>query len=87
MQILAVVSAKNELDLQKVTKLTRKLDPDGGRTVGIITKPDELRRGSDRDGFSLHLRAMKISNFAQVGISSRTVITTIEIAREKSVTG
>ncbi len=47
--ILAVISAKNELALQKVTTLTRDIDPIGRRTLGIITKPDWLKPGSDME--------------------------------------
>ena len=47
--ILAVVSAKNDLNNQVVTKLTRTIDPDGRRTLGIITKPDTLHAGSNSE--------------------------------------
>jgi GTP-binding protein EngB required for normal cell division len=47
--ILAVVSAKNEIALQKVTAFTRKVDPEGIRTIGIITKPDTLPKGSEME--------------------------------------
>ena len=53
--ILAVVSAKNNLANQIVTKYAREKDPNGSRTLGIITKPDTLFAGSDseRDFFEL----------------------------------
>jgi GTP-binding protein EngB required for normal cell division len=44
--ILAVVSAKNEFVVQQVTKYTRKFDPEGMRTLGLITKPDKIDAGS-----------------------------------------
>ena len=44
---LAVISAKNEIALQKVTALTREVDSQGTRTLGIITKPDTLPDGSE----------------------------------------
>jgi len=44
--ILAVVSAKNDLALQIVTNYAREMDPHGARTLGILTKPDTLHRGS-----------------------------------------
>ncbi|MCJ1474752.1 hypothetical protein MMC13_003412 [Lambiella insularis] len=47
--ILAVISAKNDIALQKVTSFTRKVDPQGLRTIGIITKPDTLSRGSNME--------------------------------------
>lgn len=53
--ILAVVSAKNDFANQKVTAMTRKIDPDGERTMGVITKPDTLHAGSDSETFFLNL--------------------------------
>lgn len=47
--ILAVISAKSDLALQKVTAFTRKIDPERERTLGIITKPDTLPKGSDME--------------------------------------
>lgn len=47
--ILAVVSAKSDFALQKVTKYTRKLASDGIRTLGLITKPDTLDEGSESE--------------------------------------
>ena len=45
--ILAVISAHNDYHNQEVIEMTRQEDPDGVRTVGIITKPDVLNTGSD----------------------------------------
>ena len=47
--ILAVVSAKNEFALQDVTEIAREIDPKGSRTLGLITKPDTLDKGSDSE--------------------------------------
>ncbi|OAP61908.1 hypothetical protein AYL99_04111 [Fonsecaea erecta] len=47
--ILAVISAKSEIPLQKVTAFTREVDPLGNRTMGIITKPDTLPEDSDME--------------------------------------
>ncbi|KIW66260.1 hypothetical protein PV04_08459 [Phialophora macrospora] len=47
--ILAVVSAKSDLVMQVITKLARETDPEGQRTLGIITKPDTLHAGSDSE--------------------------------------
>lgn len=44
--ILAVVSAKNDSANQIVLQRARTQDKDGVRTLGIITKPDELRAAS-----------------------------------------
>lgn len=47
--ILAVVSAKSDIALQKVTAFTRRVDPNGARTLGLITKPDTLIPTSDME--------------------------------------
>ena len=44
--ILAVVSAKNDIGNQIILNSARKVDPRGLRTLGIITKPDLLVKGS-----------------------------------------
>ncbi|KAH5305161.1 hypothetical protein HBI23_183590 [Parastagonospora nodorum] len=47
--ILAVVSAKNDYANQIILDHCRKIDEKGRRTLGIITKPDFLREGSDNE--------------------------------------
>ncbi len=47
--ILAVVSAKSDINNQIVTKMARSIDKDGQRTLGIITKPDTLHKGSNSE--------------------------------------
>lgn len=44
--ILAVVSAKNDIGNQIILRNARNVDPQGLRTLGIITKPDLLAKGS-----------------------------------------
>ncbi|KAJ9257405.1 hypothetical protein DTO207G8_2159 [Paecilomyces variotii] len=61
--ILAVVSAKSDFALQKVTKYTRKLDPEGMRTLGLITKPDTLDRGSESEMSYIQLAQNKDVKF------------------------
>ncbi|KAG7289877.1 hypothetical protein NEMBOFW57_006254 [Staphylotrichum longicolle] len=53
--ILAVVSAKNDFANQVVLKLARAVDKDGTRTLGVITKPDDLTPGSEREALYLSL--------------------------------
>ncbi|KAI6082444.1 P-loop containing nucleoside triphosphate hydrolase protein [Hypoxylon rubiginosum] len=53
--ILAVVSAKSDFALQQVTQHARALDPQGIRTLGLITKPDTLDEGSDSERFYVQL--------------------------------
>lgn len=61
--ILAVVSAKSDFNLQQVTKHAQKLDPNGIRTLGLITKPDTLDRGSDSERFFVELAQNKDVEF------------------------
>ncbi|KAG8409302.1 hypothetical protein J3459_017609 [Metarhizium acridum] len=53
--ILAVVSAENYSYLDDITEIVRELDPNGTRTLGLITKPDALEPGSDREAVYAHL--------------------------------
>ncbi|KAK4145971.1 uncharacterized protein C8A04DRAFT_10188 [Dichotomopilus funicola] len=53
--ILAVVSAKSDFALQQVTSHARKQDPDGTRTLGLITKPDTLDKGSESERYYIDL--------------------------------
>ncbi|EJP61422.1 interferon-induced GTP-binding protein Mx [Beauveria bassiana ARSEF 2860] len=53
--ILAVVSAKNDYANQIVLKLARTADPDGMRTLGVITKPDTLNAGPELERSFLSL--------------------------------
>lgn len=45
--ILAVVQAGNDIDTQGIIQRARKFDPAGERTVGIITKPDLINKGTE----------------------------------------
>ncbi|PVI01160.1 hypothetical protein DM02DRAFT_728122 [Periconia macrospinosa] len=47
--ILAVVSAHNDLSLQAILTRIQKVNGATDRTLGIITKPDELPRGSEKE--------------------------------------
>ena len=49
--ILAVISADNPFANQPVTKFARQIDPTGTRTLGLITKPDKIERGSDSERY------------------------------------
>lgn len=44
--ILAVVAANNAFANQPVTRFAREIDPQGLRTLGLITKPDKIDKGS-----------------------------------------
>ncbi|RYP49974.1 hypothetical protein DL768_004409 [Monosporascus sp. mg162] len=53
--ILAVVAADIPSASQPVTKLVRYIDPTGVRTLGVITKPDKVERGSDSEKYYVEL--------------------------------
>ncbi len=53
--ILAVVSADNPFANQPVTKFARDIDPNGHRTLGLITKPDKIDSGSDSEKYYVDL--------------------------------
>jgi GTP-binding protein EngB required for normal cell division len=53
--ILAVVSARNDLDNQSIFKKLQEIDPDGSRSLGILTKPDTLDQGSESEIRCLNL--------------------------------
>lgn len=53
--ILTVVSAKYEYVLQEVTLMAKRADPEGLRTMGLITKPDTLDVGSESESYFVHL--------------------------------
>lgn len=44
--ILAVISAKNDIQNQIVLQMAKEIDKDMTRTMGIITKPDTVQAGS-----------------------------------------
>ncbi|KAI1080797.1 interferon-induced GTP-binding protein Mx [Whalleya microplaca] len=52
---LAVVSAANDAANQPILERVRMFDPDGERTLGVITKPDRLDAGSDSEAKFLEL--------------------------------
>jgi hypothetical protein len=47
--ILAVVQAGNDPENQQVFTYLKQYDPQGLRTLGIITKPDQIDRGSNKE--------------------------------------
>lgn len=53
--ILAVVTADNPFANQPVTKFARDIDPSGKRTLGLITKPDKIDRGSESERYYVEL--------------------------------
>ena len=61
--ILAVVSAKNDVANQAVLTRARQVDPEGERTLGIITKPDTLKKGRSSEAEYLALVKDKSKGF------------------------
>ncbi|KAI2617877.1 dynamin family protein [Hypoxylon sp. NC1633] len=62
--ILAVVSAKNDFANQIILNLAQKVDRRGSRTMGVITKPDTLVKGSGSEGLYISLAGNNEVNFA-----------------------
>lgn len=52
---LAVVSGANDYANQKILTKVREVDPEGDRTLGIITKPDRLDSGSGSESAFIEL--------------------------------
>jgi GTP-binding protein EngB required for normal cell division len=61
--MLAVVSAKSEFNNQAITRYSREIDPEGLRTLGLITKPDTLEEGSDSERFYINIAQNQDVNF------------------------
>ncbi|KAK3938319.1 P-loop containing nucleoside triphosphate hydrolase protein [Diplogelasinospora grovesii] len=62
--ILAVITADNPFANQPVTKFARFIDPSGKRTLGLITKPDKIDKGSESERYYVELaqnRNVKLS--------------------------
>lgn len=56
---LAVISATNDYANQPIVTKVRQFDPDGDRTLGIITKPDRLPAGSGSEKAFIQLAQNK----------------------------
>ncbi|KAG8159627.1 hypothetical protein KVR01_010264 [Diaporthe batatas] len=52
---LAVIAATNDAANQPILQRVRKFDPNGDRTLGVITKPDKLSAGSGSESKFLEL--------------------------------
>ena len=71
--ILPIISAKNDYANQIIPDHVRRVKPDGSRTLGIITKPDDLPPGSDSEKsfVSLARNEEKVITFKLVGMFSK----------------
>ena len=45
--ILAVIPANVDIATQEILKMAKKCDPEGERTLGVLTKPDLVDRGAE----------------------------------------
>ena len=61
--VLAIVSAKNDTSNQIVLKFAKEIDPQGRRTMGIITKPDSLPEGSPNESSFFELAKNQDTSF------------------------
>ncbi|KAJ3251282.1 hypothetical protein HK103_002552 [Boothiomyces macroporosus] len=44
--ILAVITCKDEIENQAIVHMAREVDPEGSRTIGVLTKPDTIEVGT-----------------------------------------
>jgi len=78
--ILAVIPASASINTQAVLKHISEIVPDGSRTLGIITEPDEVPRGSEKEqdlidfarnrGFKYGWHAVQNRGYGEQEISS-----------------
>ncbi|EED18554.1 dynamin, putative [Talaromyces stipitatus ATCC 10500] len=61
--VLAIVTAKNDTSNQVVLEMAKAADPQGNRTIGIITKPDSLIRDSPNESNFFALASNKETYF------------------------
>lgn len=47
--MLVVVPANVDAATQEILEMARDVDPDGDRTVGVLTKPDLVDKGAERN--------------------------------------
>ncbi|PSN58650.1 hypothetical protein BS50DRAFT_64793 [Corynespora cassiicola Philippines] len=47
--ILAVIPANVDIATQEILNMAKNVDPQGQRTLGVLTKPDLVDRGAERD--------------------------------------
>ncbi|KAL5382186.1 hypothetical protein PMIN06_010648 [Paraphaeosphaeria minitans] len=68
---LAVVSATNDYANQGILSKVRKVDPDGERTLGVITKPDRLPAGSGTESAYINLARNEETTLSLSGTHQR----------------
>ncbi|CAE6452917.1 unnamed protein product [Rhizoctonia solani] len=51
--ILLTISCENDFENQGAGRLAREYDPQGLRTIGVLTKPDRIERGSEQPWISM----------------------------------
>ncbi|KAF8752503.1 hypothetical protein RHS01_07550 [Rhizoctonia solani] len=51
--ILLTISCESDFENQGAGRLAREHDPQGLRTIGVLTKPDRIERGSERPWISM----------------------------------
>ncbi|QGA17120.1 hypothetical protein EYB26_004790 [Talaromyces marneffei] len=61
--VLAIVTAKNDTSNQVVLEMAKAADPEGSRTMGIITKPDCLIKDSPNESNFFALASNKETHF------------------------
>lgn len=79
--ILAVASSLNETANQKVFRLASEADPNGIRTVGVLTKPDAIQPGDESRVIDTALNKITVLNHGWFTVRNRS---TDEVKRDIS---
>jgi replication fork clamp-binding protein CrfC len=62
--ILAITSANTDLANSDALQLAREVDPEGNRTIGVLTKLDIMDKGTDAlDMLMGRIIPLKLGNF------------------------
>ena len=78
--MLTVVPANVDIATQEILEKAEELDPDGIRTLGVLTKPDLVDKGAEKNVIVL------LSSSTSVGMSSATPAKLSWIGASRTVT-
>ncbi|KAK6344628.1 hypothetical protein TWF718_006586 [Orbilia javanica] len=70
--IMAVMDGRNNLANQEVFRMARKVDPEGRRTVGIITKCDAVQPGDEAGVIKIASNKTEILNHGWFAVRNRS---------------
>jgi dynamin 1-like protein len=70
--ILAVTAANQDLATSDALQLARRVDPDGHRTIGVVTKLDLMDRGTEQLGLRMLMGESIPLRLGYIGIVNRS---------------